>query len=138
MSFQITQSLDENGGVVLNSTGTWDSAEWERQIARIWQLLPSDFDPKGRPILNDMTECRFPEADWMEHFRFVAQKLTTRRKKPFRRAILINPGTTDDVGMAVRLLDAAQKAWHHPQIETRAFTDRDEAYAWVTEEWLRK
>jgi len=138
LTFQVTQRVDENGVVLVTFTGTWDSNEWARQIEDIWRELPADFDPEGRPILSDLTNCRFPETGWVEHFRFVARKLANRRKAPFRRAILISGRDHGENDIAVRLLDATQRAWHNPNIETRGFTDRDEAYAWVTVTWLAR
>lgn len=135
MTFRVSQRVDESGVVLVTVTGTWDSHAWASQIEENWRAMPEDFNPEGRPILTDMTHCEFPEADWVEHFKIVAVKLSARRKQPFRRAILIRERKSDENELAVRLMDATQQTWHHPQVVTRAFTDRDEAYAWVTELW---
>lgn len=136
MTFHVSQRVDENGVVLVTMTGTWDSHAWAEQIEENWRAMPDGFDPESRPILTDVIDCEYPKSDWVEHFKIVAVKLATRRKLPFRRAVLIRNRKSGDSELAVRLMDASQQAWHHPQVETRAFTDRDEAYAWVTELWL--
>ena len=136
MTFHVSQRVDENGIVLVTLTGTWDSHAWAEQIEENWRTMPDGFDPEGRPILTDMIACELPESDWVEHFKLVAIKLSTRRKQPFRRAVLIRDRKGGENELAVRLMDAAHQAWHNPQIETRAFTARDAAYAWLTELWL--
>jgi len=128
LTFKVIQCVDEKGVVLVTFTGTWDSDAWSCQIEEIWHSLPADFDPEGRPILTDLTDCTFPEADWVEHFKFIALKLATRRKLPFRRAILVSGPDNGENDIAVRLLDATQRTWHDPKVETRGFTDRGEAY----------
>lgn len=135
MAFEVTQRVDEKGVVLVTFTGTWDSEEWSRQISEVWRSLPEGFDPEGRPILTDITDCAFPDIDWVGHFKKIALKLAQRRKQPFRRAILIRKDGFDEGPIGVRLFDAVHKTWHHPKIDSRPFTDRQAAYSWLTENW---
>ncbi len=125
----MTMAIDDNGLVVTTCEGTFDARQWLRQRRERFESRYALADYDGRPTVTDLRRCQLPDGDWAEQFRTVAETLNHRRLKPFRRALIVSdePGAT----LAATLFGEYQKIFHHPDVETRAFRDFDEGYAWA-------
>ena len=127
--FGLDMEIDRNGVVLAVLTGTFSAAEYVRLRRESFETRygPADYD--GHPIVADIRNCALPESDWAGQFQQFAAFLRQRRPSPFRIAILI--GEQAGTETAVSLFADYQKIFHRAEIETRAFRDYDEAYAWA-------
>ena len=127
--FGLTMEIDGKGVVLAVLTGMFSASEYVRLRREIFETRygPADYD--GHPIVADIRNCALPERDWAGEFQQFAAFLREQRPSPFRIAIVIGdqPGTET----AVSLFADYQKIFHRDEIETRAFRDYDEAYAWA-------
>ena len=130
-SFSLVMDIDDNGIVLARFEGTFDASEWLRQRRTVFESRyePADYD--GRPSVVDMRNCRLPEREWASQFQGVGVAMKQRRSKPYRTALVLSdqPGGEH----AAALFAACQKIYYNPDVETRAFADYKEAYAWALE-----
>ncbi|SMF40307.1 hypothetical protein SAMN06265365_113136 [Tistlia consotensis] len=128
-AFNMTIDLDPNGVIVTVCEGRYDGEEWLRLRRELFESRYRVADYDGRPAVTDMRRCRLPKRDWATEFKIVADVMKREHRKPFRRAVIVSG--EDGSELAVALLAEYQKLFHHPGVETRAFLDYDEGYAWA-------
>lgn len=129
--FRMTLEIDGNGMIVARFEGAFDASEWRRQHRALLEdrYEPADYD--GRPAVVDFTRCALPKGDWSYQFEQIAYVMRQRSRKPLRRAIVV--GDQPGAESAVAVFAQFQKLYHHPEVETRAFRDFEEGYAWALE-----
>ncbi|SMF40324.1 hypothetical protein SAMN06265365_113135 [Tistlia consotensis] len=127
--FGMTMELDERGVVITVCEGVFDASQWVRQRRAIFESRYPLEAYDGHPVVSDMRRCQLPALDWASQFKAIADAMKHQRMKPFRRALII--GRKDGADLAVALFAQYQKIFHHPDVETRAFLDYDEGYAWA-------
>ncbi|SMF40296.1 hypothetical protein SAMN06265365_113137 [Tistlia consotensis] len=127
--FSMTMEIDANGVIVAVLDGMFSASAYIRLRREIFESRygPADYD--GRPIVADIRNCALPDRDWPDQFQEFAQFLRERRPSPFRIAIVI--GDEKGAETAVTLFSEYQRLFFHAEVETRAFRDGDEAYAWA-------
>ncbi|MEX2630137.1 MAG: hypothetical protein WD341_09385 [Tistlia sp.] len=128
-SFSMTMEVDAQGVVVASCEGVFDAAQWVRQRREGFESRYPLEAYDGRPVVTDLRHCRLPAGDWAQQFKAVADDMKHRRRKPFRRALIV--GGELGIELAVALFAEYQMIFHHPEVETRAFRDYDQGYAWA-------
>jgi hypothetical protein len=127
--FAMTMEIDANGIVVAACEGAFDAAQWVRQRRAVFESRYPIEAYDGRPVVTDLRRCSLPVGDWAHQFKAVAEVMKHQRLKPFRRALIVSGEL--GVELAVALFAEYQTIFHHPDVETRAFRDYDEGYAWA-------
>lgn len=127
--FSMTMEIDANGVVTAACEGTFDATQWVRQRRDVFESRYPIEAYDGRPVVTDLRRCSLPVGDWGRQFKTVAEVMKHQRLKPFRRALIVSNEL--GVDLAVALFIEYQTIFHHPEVETRAFRDYDDGYAWA-------
>jgi hypothetical protein len=126
--FLFDMVLDDHGVLCARIMGQLDAGKWlERRKQLVEEGLTGEV-ASGRPLVLDLRASAPPDNNWNANLKIMVGYLREIGEVPSRRAYVVSP--VNQNAFALRLFQGIEEGTGVPMIETRMFTDYQQAYDW--------